>query len=85
MCLNCEYYKNICFMITIFKILLVIVLMIAMALVLLMIGYMANPEDSATKEDKDRLLHDVETRERVITANSIFHQFFARPVRRHGK
>lgn len=85
MCLYCEYYKNICFMITIFKILLVIVLMIAMALVLLIIGHMANPADSSTKEDKERLLRDVENRERVITSNSIFHQFFARPERHHGK
>lgn len=56
-----------------------------MVLVLLMIGHMANPQESASKEDRDRLLRDVETRERVITANSIFHQFFARPSRRNSK
>lgn len=69
-------------MITFFKILLVAVILISMGLVLLLIGYMANPEESSTKEDRDRLLHDVENRERVITSNSIFHQFFARPSRR---
>lgn len=72
-------------MITFFKILLVVVLLITMVLVLLMIGHMANPEESSTKEDRDRLLHDVEHRERVITSNSIFHQFFARPERRSSK
>lgn len=72
-------------MITILKILLVVVLLISMVLVLLMIGHMAHPEESATKEDRDRLLHDVETRERVITSNSIFHQLFARPQRRSSK
>lgn len=72
-------------MITILKILLVIVLMVAMLFVLLMIGHIANPYDSSTKEDRDRLLHDVETRDRVITSNSIFHQFFARPDKRVGK
>ncbi len=69
-------------MITFLKISLVVVLLMAMALVLLMIGHMAHPEESSTKEDRDRLLHDVENRERVITSNSIFHQFFARPARR---
>ncbi len=72
-------------MITVLKILLVLVLLIAMVLVLLMIGHMAHPQDSSTKEDRDRLLHDVETRDRVITSNSIFHQFFARPDKRNGK
>ena len=70
-------------MITIFKIFLVTVLLIAMVLVLLMIGHMAHPEESSTNEDKDRLLNDVKTRESVITSNSIFHQFFARPERRN--
>lgn len=70
-------------MVTFFKILFVVVLLIAMFLVLVLIGYIANPEESASKEENDRLRHDVETRERVITSNSIFHQFFARPqVRR---
>ena len=69
-------------MITILKILLVVFLLISMALVLLMIGHVAHPEESSTKEDRDRLLRDVETRERVKTSNSIFHQFFARPERR---
>ncbi len=72
-------------MITILKILLVLVLLISMVLVLLMIGHMAHPEDSSTKEDRDRLLHDVETRDRVITSDSIFHQFFARPEKRSRK
>lgn len=72
-------------MITFFKILLVVVLLIAMVMVLLMIGHMAHPQVSSSKEDRDRLLHDVETRDRVITSNSIFHQFFARPEKRHGK
>ena len=72
-------------MITILKTLLVVVLLISMALVLLMIGHMAHPEESSTKEDRDRLLHDVENRERVITSNSLFHQFFARPQRRSSK
>lgn len=72
-------------MLTVLKISLVIVLLIAMVLVLLMIGHMAHPQDSSTKEDRDLLLHDVETRDRVITSNSIFHQFFARPDRRNGK
>lgn len=69
-------------MITILKILLVAVILISMTLVLLMIGYVANPKESATPEDSDRLRHDVETRSRVITNNSIFHSFFARPDRR---
>ena len=72
-------------MITFLKISLVVILLISMALVLLMIGHMAHPEESSTKEDRDRLLHDVENRERVITSNSIFHQFFARPSRRSSK
>ncbi len=72
-------------MITFLKILLVIVLLLAMVLVLLMIGHMAHPQESSTKEDRDRMLHDVETRDRVITSDSIFHQFFARPDKRHGK
>ncbi len=72
-------------MITIFKIFLVVVLLISMVLVLLMIGHIAHPQESSTKEDRDRLLHDVETRERVITANSIFHQFFARPPKRNNR
>lgn len=71
-------------MVTIFKILLVVVLLISMVLVLLMIGHIAHPQESSTKEDSDRLLHDVETRNRVITNNSLFHQFFARPSKRNG-
>ena len=72
-------------MVTFFKILLVTVLLISMVIVLLMIGHMAHPEESATNEDRDRLRHDVETRERVITSNSLFHQFFARPSKRNNK
>lgn len=72
-------------MITFFKISLVVILLIAMVLVLLMIGYIAHPKESSSKEDRDRLLHDVETRQRVITSNSIFHQFLARQERRNGK
>lgn len=72
-------------MITFLKISLVAVLLIAMVLVLLMIGHMAHPEESSTQEDRDRLLHDVKNQERVITSNSIFHQFFARPERRTTK
>lgn len=72
-------------MITFLKISLVVVILIAMSLVMLMIGHVAHPEESATREDRDRLLHDVETRERVITSNSIFHQLFARPNRRNLK
>ena len=69
-------------MITLLKILLVVVLLIAMVLVLLMIGHMAHPEESSTREDRERLLHDVENRERVITSKSIVHQFFARQAPR---
>lgn len=72
-------------MITLLKILLVVVLIIAMILVMLMIGHIAHPQVSSSKEDTDRLLRDVENRERVITSNSIFHQFFARPSNRSGK
>ena len=72
-------------MITFLKISLVVILLIAMVLVLLMIGHMANPEVSSTSEDRARLLRDVENRERVITSNSLFHQFFARPDRRSSK
>lgn len=71
-------------MITILKILLVVILILAMIMVLLMIGHIAHPEESSTKEDRDRLLRDVETRKRVITSNSLFHQFFARPTSRRG-
>lgn len=69
-------------MATFFKILFVIVLLLSMVLVLVLIGYMANPKESPSKESRDRLRHDVATRERVITPDSIFHQFFARPVAR---
>lgn len=72
-------------MITFLKISLVIVLLTAMCLVLLLIGHLAHPEDSSTKEDRDQLLHDVKTRGNVITSQSIFHQFFVRPERRPGK
>lgn len=72
-------------MVTFFKISLVVVLLISMVLVLLMIGHIAHPHESSTKEDRDRLLRDVETRERVITNNSIFHQFFARPTKRNNR
>lgn len=72
-------------MITFLKISLVAVLLIAMVLVLLMIGHMAHPEESSTQEDRDRLLYDVKNQEQVITSNSIFHQFFARPERRTTK
>lgn len=72
-------------MVTALKILLVIILLLAMVLVLLMIGHIAHPKESSTKEDHDRLLHDVETRDSVITSDSIFHQFLARPEKRKGK
>lgn len=65
-------------MITLVKIFLVCVMLVAMILVLLMISHLSHPEDSATNEERDRLLRDVETRDRVITSNSLFHQFFAR-------
>lgn len=68
-------------MLTILKIVLVAVLIVAMVMVLLLIRYISNPGESATQEDNLRLRHDVETRDRVITNNSIFHQFFARPTR----
>ncbi len=69
-------------MITLMKIILVTVLLAAMILVLVLIGYLANPNESPTVEKNDRLRHDVETRDRVITSDSIFHEFLARPVRR---
>ena len=72
-------------MITVLKIILVAVLLLSMTLVLLMIGHMVHPEDSSTKEDSDRLLHDVENRKRVITSDSIFHKFFARPSHRSSR
>lgn len=71
-------------MVTIMKFILVTVLLASMVLVLVLIKYVANPHDASTKEDRDRLRHDVETRDRVITSNSIFHDFFARPER-HGR
>lgn len=72
-------------MVTFFKILFVVILLASMLLVLVLIGFIANPKESASKEEHDRLLHDVETRERVITSNSLFHQFFARPDHRRNK
>ena len=72
-------------MITILKISLVVILLIAMCLVLLMIGHLAHPEVSSTKEDRDQLLRDVKTRERGITANRILHNLFARPERKESK
>ena len=72
-------------MITVFKIFLVAILLLSMILVLLMIGHIANPRESASKEERDRLLHDLETRDRVITSNSIFHSFFARSGKQSGK
>lgn len=64
---------------TILKIILVTALLLLMVLVLVLIGFLANPSGSDTGEGRDRLRHDVETRDRVITSSSIFHQFFARP------
>lgn len=69
-------------MITIFKFILVTVLLLSMVLVLVMIKFFAGPSESPSKEDRDRLRHDVETRDRVITSNSLFHDFFARPSHR---
>ena len=69
-------------MVTVMKFILVTVLLASMVLVLVLIRYVANPHEVSTKEDRDRLRHDVETRDRVITSNSIFHDFFARPERR---
>ncbi len=71
-------------MITLFKMILVAILIVTMILVLLMIRHISNPEDSGTMEDSHRLRRDLETRERVITQNSLFHQFFARPSRRQN-
>lgn len=67
-------------MVTFIQILLVAVLLGAMVLVLLIIGHIANPSDSGTKEQRDRLLHDVETRDRVVTSDNLFHEFLARPI-----
>lgn len=72
-------------MVTLMKFIFVTVLLASMVLVLVLIGYIANPHESPTKEERDRLRHDVETRDRVITSNSAFHQFFARPLRRNSK
>lgn len=72
-------------MMTILKIILVTALLLLMVLVLVLIGFLANPSESDTGEGRDRLRHDVETRDRVITSSSIFHQFLARPQRRPGK
>lgn len=69
-------------MVTLMKIILVTVLLAAMILVLVLIGYIANPDESPTMEENNRLRHDVETRDRVITSDSIFHEFLARPFRR---
>ncbi|MDE6342645.1 MAG: hypothetical protein K2K93_10025 [Muribaculaceae bacterium] len=71
-------------MITLFKIILVAILIVTMIMVLLTIRHISNPEDSGTMEDSRRLRRDLETRERVITQNSLFHQFFARPTRRQN-
>lgn len=65
-------------MITLVKMFLVCVMLVAMILVLLLISHLSHPEDSATNEENDRLRRDVETRDRVITSSSLFHQFFAR-------
>lgn len=72
-------------MLAILQFILVTVLLLSMILVLVLIRYMANPGESATREDRERLRHDVETRERVITSNSLFHEFFARPSRHSDK
>lgn len=66
-------------MTTFIQILLVAILLAAMIMVLVIIGHLAHPGDTGTKEQRDRLLHDVETRDRVVTRDSLFHDFFARP------
>ncbi len=69
-------------MVTVLKIILVIVLLASMVLVLVLIGCVANPGGKQSPDMSDRLRHDVETRDRVITSSSLFHEFFARPARR---
>lgn len=73
-------------MVTVLKIILVTLLLASMVLVLVMIRYFMHPASSAASNASDRLRHDVATRERVVTSNSLFHQFFARPdSRKDGK
>lgn len=66
-------------MVIFIQILLVIVLLAAMFTILVIIGRIGHKDDIGTKEQRDRLLHDVETRDRVVTRDSLFHDFFARP------
>lgn len=72
-------------MVTVFKFILVTVLLLSMVLVLVLIKFIANPKEAPSRKDRDRLRHDVETRERVITSNSLFHDFFARPSHHSSK
>lgn len=72
-------------MVTVFKFILVTVLLLSMVLVLVLIKFIANPKEAPSRNDRDRLRHDVETRERVITSNSLFHDFFARPSHHSSK
>lgn len=73
-------------MVTVLKIILVTVLLASMVLVLVMIRYFMHPAATSGSNASDRLRHDVATRDRVVTSNSLFHQFFARPdSRKAGK
>lgn len=70
-------------MVTVLKLILVVVLLASMVLVLVAIRYFAASPDNVSSHASDRLRRDVATGEGVVSSDSLFHQFFARPNGRH--
>ncbi len=68
---------------TILKIILVVMLMLAMVVILLGIGQLSSGRFDTDTSDIDKLRDEVDNREEVISRRSIFHEFLA-GTRKHN-
>ena len=59
----------------ILKLILVIMLLVAMVVILLGIGHLGSGRFETTAEDVDKLRHEVDSSEEVISRRNAFHEF----------
>lgn len=66
------------YLISIFRIVLVLLILVGMIVVLLAINHVTHNDDTISQSDTDRLKRDLTDNQKVITRQSVFHKFLAR-------
>lgn len=69
---------------SIFKIILVLIIILGMIVLLLGINHLSHNDDSISEEETEKLKSELTKESRVISPRSVFHRFLARSDS-HGK